>query len=629
MNSYIAKGDRVLKKTIVVLIELFLLSIVLIVGANIWYSNPERCKVCHEVSKNYESWKVSSHSSISCDQCHREQGAKGFIAYKFRGIFRVFLHFSGLSPSEIKAKVVKERCLRCHPRIRKSFRVGSIANLSDTHSIHIDKGFHCTDCHEDAVHPERLMDNGMPTMVNCITCHEAEGISTACQTCHIDVQHHQQTIADLGGLPIDKQQDCGTCHTLINNYDNKIDHYRALANVGGWNGNSKVCAKCHPQEAEDMLFTVHVRLKTPVSVKDITGEAGMITRYCSFCGSFANINWAELIQTEKGSVSVGCGKCHVGGNNGVEIKEANQEIDCLVCHSEKYSMNKRVVFEKDGTFKWKTDISQEAANSVGQTTAESCKRCHDEYMIHYRGTEFTSETDAHAKLGMKCTSCHTVVHHKIARGNKVTDLWANDLPAVAHACIQCHIDRRHESSSINKHLKRIACETCHVHNTSGIVVKDWTKAVFSEEKGYYLPYTEEKEEVIPIFAWFNGDVESSTKPIGNLLDNNSRIYPFKIIKTIVPYDPETKKPLPIKLKVFYKTGDISASVQAAMDELGQTWSGKWEAKQIPEEGIYTQINHSVSSPGRGCKECHAEKGIMDLKALGYDAEMIEKLQKSK
>jgi hypothetical protein len=616
-----------LKKVIIVLIEIFLLSIVLVIGANIWYSNPERCKVCHEVSKNYESWKISSHSSISCDQCHREQGATGYITYKFRGIFRVFLHFSGMSPSEIKAKVVKERCLRCHTKIRKSFRVGSVANLSDTHSIHLNKGFHCTDCHEEAVHPERVMDPGMPTMVNCITCHESEGVSSTCQTCHLDVENHQRKIADSGGLPLEKQKDCGACHTLVNSYDNKIDHERAIANVGGWQGSSEVCAACHPQAAKDMAHTVHSQLKSPVSVKGINEDAGMITRYCSFCGTVAAINWAELVETKKGTVSTGCGKCHVGGNiGGDKFKGGSSGIDCLICHAKTYAMAKRTVREKEGVLQWATDNSPEAAASVGPTTSESCKRCHEEYMTNYRGTPFAEGTDSHAALGMRCTNCHTVKNHKIARGNQVADLWANDLPAVAHACIQCHIERRHKTAAINRHLKKLACESCHVHSAQGVVARDWTKAVFSDEKGYYVPQTEEVSETTPVFAWFNGDVENSTKPLGNILDSNSRIYPFKIVKTIVPYDPDQKKPLPLKLSVFYKTGDISASVQAAMDELGQTWSGKWQPFQVPEEGIYIQINHSVRSPGRDCKECHTDKGIMDFKALGYDEEMAGKLK---
>jgi hypothetical protein len=617
------------KKVIIVFVEIFLLGLVFIVGANIWYNNPENCYKCHEVKENYESWKISSHSSISCMECHQDRGLKGILETKFRGISRVMLKFTGMEVSEIKAHVDRDRCWHCHTQKRKKYRVGTVANLVDTHSIHLNKGYQCTDCHAEAVHPDKLMESGMPTMDSCITCHEAENVSRDCSTCHLDVNRHVRIIADLGGLTPDEHDGCKTCHPLINPYDNKIDHKIAVNNVGGWKGSTKVCAKCHPQEMKDMSYTVHSKLKSKVNVKGLTGEYGFINRYCSFCGSTALVNWADQIKANDGeSISVGCGKCHIGGND-LPSAELENEIDCFICHSNDYDMSKKVVNKTPQGLKWSWDNSESSLSSIVPPTAENCKRCHNDYMTTYRGTPFNEDTDAHAAKGMQCIQCHTIKNHKIARGNHVTDLWANALPSVAHSCIQCHMNRRHKNNYINIHLKKIACETCHVKHARGIVFRDWTKPQDPDANDLYEPLTESVSEGIPEFSWFNGEVKKSTMPIGTRNDGRSKIYPFKIIKVIIPYDPELEKPLPMKLSVFKQTGDINAAIKVAAEELNIEWSGNWKPHQYPVNGIFTQINHSVSNKGRQCDECHSDTGIMDFQALGYSEEKIKSLKKKR
>jgi hypothetical protein len=615
------------KKLLVIGLEICLLCVVLVVGANIWYSNPKHCVSCHEVKKNFDSWKISSHSSVNCLECHQDKGFKGMMESKARGIFRVLLHFSGMSPSEIKAVVARERCWQCHTQLRKKYRVGSMANLSDTHSIHLNKGYNCTDCHAEAVHPDNLLESGMPKMIACITCHEQEKVTTECGVCHLDVQRHQSVIADLGGLPLSEQGSCATCHPLVKMYDNKISHKVAIDNVGGWKGSNAVCNQCHPRQAKDMEHTVHARLKSEVKkIKDVKGQQGLITRYCAYCGGNAELNWADAIETQGKRVSIGCGKCHVGGASVEKIPSS--EIDCLVCHSEKYDMTKKTVVQDDGRIHWTRDTAEETAYAVGRPLASHCKRCHEDYMTHYRGTPFTKETDAHAAMGMDCIQCHTIVNHKVARGSYVTDLWANDLPAVAHSCIQCHMNRRHQNNYINIHLQKIACETCHVKKAGGLLSRDWTEPQLDKEKGLYQPATVTQEEIKPIFAWFNGEIESSTKPVGARDDRNAKIYPFKMITSSVPVNPATGEPLPIKLSVYHQTGDVTASIEAAMQELNLSWDKRWKKGNIPATSAYIQLSHSVSDKGRACDECHSENGVIDFKTLGYTDEQIKMLRKS-
>ncbi|RMD53536.1 MAG: hypothetical protein D6828_05065, partial [Nitrospirae bacterium] len=104
------------------------------------------------------------------------------------------------------------------------------------------------------------------------------------------------------------------------------------------------------------------------------------------------------------------------------------------------------------------------------------------------------------------------------------------------------------------------------------------------------------------------------------------IYPFKLTRVVLPVDPENGEVLPMKLSVYYKSGDVSDAIKKACQELGRPWSGKWEKKEIT---LYTQINHSVSNKGRACNECHSKEGVMDFKSLGYPDDMVNYLRKEK
>ena len=119
-------------------------------------------------------------------------------------------------------------------------------------------------------------------MVTCMTCHIGEQVSAACGTCHINVERHKTAIDQFGGLPIQEQGACFTCHVLLSPYDHKIDHEKAISNVGGWQGSTMVCKKCHPRAYSDTISTVHVRLKSKVSVQGIKGEHGLITRFSPY-----------------------------------------------------------------------------------------------------------------------------------------------------------------------------------------------------------------------------------------------------------------------------------------------------------------------------------------------------------
>ncbi len=274
---------------------------------------------------------------------------------------------------------------------------------------------------------------------------------------------------------------------------------------------------------EDVLNSVHFkfqRMAAGFSTYGYNGKkvneegrpipVGKIDRACGIPGSFSWTGWAALIASKPDSLngavvyrSEGCGACHIGGNYqpatedmmpfGNVPSSAKEGIDCLICHSQAYDMNYKYVIKDDVGYRWNQDRTMRAAMTVTKPTNENCLNCHQHNMggdtyannvsaknlgyknkriIHEgskRGNPFSPEDDVHYAAGIQCIDCHIPEGHKIPRGNKGTDLVANDLPGKAVACENCHTSAPHTKNELtrvilNGHVARIACETCHIKN---------------------------------------------------------------------------------------------------------------------------------------------------------------------
>ena len=137
-------------------------------------------------------------------------------------------------------------------------------------------------------------------------------------------------------------------------------------NINDWQGTA-TCLQCHETEAKEMFASTHYQWlgETPYTEggTDIQGKLDMgVNSYC------INItgNWN------------GCGACHagLGARPTPEVSRVQLEnIDCLICHQEKY---KRI--KVNGTFVANTAqmaISMiEAARIVHKPTRVTCSQCH-------------------------------------------------------------------------------------------------------------------------------------------------------------------------------------------------------------------------------------------------------------
>jgi len=304
---------------------------------------------------------------------------------------------------------------------------------------------------------------------------------------------------------------------------------------------------------------------------------GKINRPCPKPGSFAMTAWAEVVKTKDGHIySEGCGQCHIGGQYQAPLgeimpfyKTAQKEkeaIDCLICHSPAYDMNKKqVVTEKNGRNRWAQDRSLKAAVSVTTPTSQTCLRCHQHnfggdvyvdpadpsYMnsltntgydrprvLHpgsKRGTPFSPSWDVHAAAGINCIECHATEGHLIAKGTHTTTMMANDLPEYEVTCEQCHSEAPHQENEeiadfLNMHIERIACQTCHIPSLheDNATMRDFDSTVFEADHDLYIYNDKVKETEAGKgikYVWWTGDATFLGSAIGDN-PNGKNLYKF-------------------------------------------------------------------------------------------------------
>lgn len=390
------------------------------------------------------------------------------------------------------------------------------------------------------------------------------------------------------------------------------------------------CETCHLGVTDEVMHSVHYTWSEKMG------------HYSPIPATVPSINWLGVLNPEM-EIAGGCGRCHIGGGitpgaEAANSDEAKAGIDCLICHAEVYDMKARFPQQdEDGNWRIVGDQSLAAARSAGRPTAEACLRCHLNAgggKLFKRGLDFApvadkhaaeSTGDVHADHGMVCVDCHRAPEHKVY--GFAPTLWSRDRADERLSCAQCHTDSPHESSLLNMH-KRLDCRTCHIKSTGGLMKRDWTASpVYDPITELYGPVDElaPANSVTPIYKWYNGQpLKPGQDWPGSFEDVNSRLQPFKLYEGTVPVNPDNGKPWPLKLGVFYKTGDLEKAIKAGADALGLEYTS-WQpaTKQVP-----LQLSHGIlpAEQALTCVDCHVPQGRLDFAALGYSDDRIATLE---
>jgi hypothetical protein len=378
------------------------------------------------------------------------------------------------------------------------------------------------------------------------------------------------------------------------------------------------------------------------------------------------------------------------------------EADCLICHLKDYQWKERGATLRGRFFKygptvgagWATvKLSQDGSENpkvievnidyskkeiadfenlhlqiVRRPLDENCWSCHSTTDGKKVGRQWSPETDIHKAKEFNCISCHPGdKDHNFAKGGTLQQTVRDDLANTMNSCEDCHYkgkDRkapRYKHPFSPRHMKRIACQTCHITfltasaelvydhaSTGATTIYDTSKFLSSDPldpkksvpganlNAWYPAIREFKGRIVPVkslIVIYWGDLDEKTNVV-------KPIFLWKIR--------ELKKP-PLKddnrdgIPEINSLDEIKAFLKAlkGKDRFGNPVANhpvlikggflyhldkKGEVEKIKHDQAETldfSLSHNVMSGenvigARGCKDCHSKKSPFFLRKILID-----------
>ncbi|MBF0348039.1 MAG: tetrathionate reductase family octaheme c-type cytochrome [Magnetococcales bacterium] len=431
---------------------------------------------------------------------------------------------------------------------------------------------------------------------------------------------------------------------------------------------TRACLGCHTEAAAIIRKTLHWTWEYEhASLNKVFGKKHVFN---TFCGS--------VVSNMRSCTSCHIG---YGWQDPENTRVQDDQVDCLVCHEQtgtynKYNFGLAELKFKDKVLKKPDYVA--VAKSVGRPGRANCGSCHfyggsgdgakhgdlDSSLI-----KPVRALDVHMQengLNFTCVTCHNAPDHQISGSRydmKAQDPLGIDRPGRTDgsrtSCASCHGNEPHHTIvKLNDHVDRVACQTCHVPamargGVETMVFWDWRTA--GQNKGNTeVPGILQREghlpekisfrhsrthgtllwgaNLVPRYAWFNGKVDflslneklAPTGPVeinrifGSVADSSARIWPFKKMWAMLPYDPvnqtlvtnHTIQDGPEDKEALEQSGDLKRSVAAGMKAAGFPFSGEIGFR----EGVmYFPLTHMVAPREQSltCRECHRNGGRMD------------------
>jgi hypothetical protein len=378
------------------------------------------------------------------------------------------------------------------------------------------------------------------------------------------------------------------------------------------------------------------------------------------------------------------------------------EADCLICHLKGYQWKERGATLRGKLFRYGPTVGvgwaniklsqDESGNSkVDEVTVdytkkevadfenlhlqivrkppdENCWSCHAVADGKRRGRQWSPETDIHKARGLHCVSCHLGdKEHNFAKGNTIQQTVRNDLNSSMYSCEVCHYkgkDRkapRYRHPFSPRHLKLIACQTCHIPfqtapadlvyeyaSTGSTLIYDTSKFLSNDPldpKGsvpgvdpniWYPAMIKWKGRIVPakslaVIYWGDLDPETNVvKPISLWKiqelkkpplndDNGDGIPEVNSLDEIKSFLKALKGKDKFGNSIAFHPVLMKGGLLYQLDKKGELEKMKHEQA----EALNFSLSHNViSGPdvigARGCKECHSKKSSFFLRKVLMD-----------
>jgi octaheme c-type cytochrome (tetrathionate reductase family) len=429
---------------------------------------------------------------------------------------------------------------------------------------------------------------------------------------------------------------------------------------------TKACLGCHNKAGHQFKKNKHWTWEyKDTETGQMLGKKHLVNTFCTnargnegMCAQcHAGYGWKDDSFDFDNEENIDCLACHDSSGKYYKLPPTKGNKACAV------------MFEGKKPIDW-----VKTAQSVDMPGRANCGSCHfygggGDNVKHGDLSSILlspdKEVDVHMDsegLNFACITCHIGEGHDWAGSRYVMDVAGKkDIPKPGMerevaSCKSCHGETPHPYTSVagiklNTHTKKVACETCHIPSFArgGVATKtDWDWRTMGKlkngegynEEGYIQGNGEPRhtyksikgsfkyaENVKPTYAWFDGKmsyltIDSTFDPAktpvevnsfkGSHDDPDSRIYPFKAMRTIQPYDKGNNTLVYMELwgdtdTALWGNYDFSKAIKVGMEKYNIPYSGEYDF--IPTVS-YWPINHMVApeEDALACSECHAKEG---------------------
>lgn len=199
------------------------------------------------LGQRMDHWATSTHSRISCAECHVGPGIGGPLSFSTKAIPAFYSQLLD-APDDTNLLKAPGRaaCRKCHTSYR---RIAASGDLLIPHKAHVQVlGIECVECHQNLVHSLNRRGFNRPEMETCLTCHDGDRATDKCQKCHTR-KHRPASHAGKDWLVIHgrvaKSQDCGGCHGWTPGYCAVCHARRPASHAGNWKKGHALVATAH------------------------------------------------------------------------------------------------------------------------------------------------------------------------------------------------------------------------------------------------------------------------------------------------------------------------------------------------------------------------------------------------
>ena len=214
----------------------------------------------------------------------------------------------------------------------------------------------------------------------------------------------------------------------------------------------------------------------------------------------------------------------------------------------------------------------------------------------------------------------------------------------------CHENTPHDSHDLNRHISKLACQTCHIPvygkdasdsaaNEATEINRSWQEGSHHETAPKH-PVLTKANNVVPRYKFWNRysdnyllglkinyDPETgayaTSRPDGSVNDPESKLYPFKYKTSDYPLHVPSGSLIALDTSVFFATADADAAALSGLQnmiERGMLSASDSDEIKWVNTDTYQLLNHQVSPHDDAveCNECHLNTERMDLQGkLGY------------